>query len=339
MKAKKLVLTVAACFLALCGILSENIQEVQAEETLPLQQTVYDVTVEVNSTDAFDQIKTSLLQSDLLIREGIDPTLVDFQNSDFILGQIDTTKISNQDINVLINIKPVNETAQLLIKSTITTKISLHVVDTQAPILALTKESVYSQLGNEFNPWDYLSYVFDNSNENVYETLEIQNGVDINTEGDYVVKYIAKDSTGNQTELPLNVKVGKRIVVNGGVASGDSIEAMLTLINNVRAENGLNPLQLADAAGQTAIAIRAAESENDISHRRPDGSHYKTALSDQGVSWCHSPLEILTSSGSSVEAKLNWWLNSPNHRAILMQANYDTIAIGYSGKMWAAIVY
>lgn len=339
MKAKKLVLTVAACFLALCGILSENIQEVQAEETLPLQQSVYDVTVEVNSTDAFDQIKTSLLQSDLLIREGIDPTLVDFQNSDFILGQIDTTKISNQDINVLINIKPVNETAQLLIKSTITTKISLHVVDTQAPILALTKESVYSQLGNEFNPWDYLSYVFDNSNENVYETLEIQNGVDINTEGDYVVKYIAKDSTGNQTELPLNVKVGKRIVVNSGVASGDSIEAMLTLINNVRAENGLNPLQLADAAGQTAIAIRAAESENDISHRRPDGSHYKTALSDQGVSWCHSPLEILTSSGSSVEAKLNWWLNSPNHRAILMQANYDTIAIGYSGKMWAAIVY
>lgn len=339
MKAKKLVLTVAACFLALCGILSENIQEVQAEETLPLQQSVYDVTVEVNSTDAFDQIKTSLLQSDLLIREGIDPTLVDFQNSDFILGQIDTTKISNQDINVLINIKPVNETAQLLIKSTITTKISLHVVDTQAPILALTKESVYSQLGNEFNPWDYLSYVFDNSNENVYETLEIQNGVDINTEGDYVVKYIAKDSTGNQTELPLNVKVGKRIVVNGGVASGDSIETMLTLINNVRAENGLNPLQLADAAGQTAIAIRAAESENDISHRRPDGSHYKTALSDQGVSWCHSPLEILTSSGSTVEAKLNWWLNSPNHRAILMQANYDTIAIGYSGKMWAAIVY
>ncbi|MEG0164938.1 CAP domain-containing protein [Anaerorhabdus sp.] len=339
MKAKKLVLTVAACFLALCGILSENIQEVQAEETLPLQQTVYDVTVEVNSTDAFDQIKTSLLQSDLLIREGIDPTLVDFQNSDFILGQIDTTKISNQDINVLINIKPVSETTQLLIKSTITTKISLHVVDTQAPILALTKESVYSQLGNEFNPWDYLSYVFDNSNENVYETLEIQNGVDINTEGDYVVKYIAKDSTGNQTELPLNVKVGKRIVVNGGVASGDSIETMLTLINNVRAENGLNPLQLADAAGQTAIAIRAAESEYDISHRRPDGSHYKTALSDQGVSWCHSPLEILTSSGSTVEAKLNWWLNSPNHRAILMQANYDTIAIGYSGKMWAAIVY
>lgn len=338
MKAKKLVLTVAACMLALCGVLSVNNQEVQAEETLP-QPTYYDVTVEVNSTDAFDQIKTTLLESNLLEQEGIDPTLVDFQNSDFVLGQIDTTKISNQDINVLINVKPVNETAQLLIKTTITTKISLHVVDTQAPVIALTKESTRVTLGSEFNPWDYVAYTYDNSNENIYEALVIENPVDVNTEGDYVVNFIGKDSSGNETTIPLNVKVTKMIVVNGGVASGESIEAMLTLINNVRAEYGLGALSLADEAGQTAVAIRAAESENDISHRRPDGSHYKTALSDQGISWCHSPLEILTSSGKTVESKLNWWLNSAGHRSILLQPNYETIAIGYSGNMWAAIVY
>ncbi|SJZ67080.1 immunoglobulin-like domain-containing protein [Anaerorhabdus furcosa] len=343
MKAKKLVLTAACILVVLCGSLSENIQEVQAEETTTTQtqtETVRTVSVEVNSTDAFDQIKTAVIQNAVFEESGVDPSLVAIEKCEMTIGAIDTTKVGIQDINVMINVKPINEST-LLIKQTITTKVSLHIVDTQAPTLGLTKDSVRVQLNQEeFNPWDYIEYVIDNSKENLYDTLQLESNVDTYTEGDYFVRYTATDSSGNKTEIELPVKVSKKIVVQGGgVGSGDEITYMLQLINNVRSENGLSALSLADEAGQTAIAIRASESVGDVSHRRPDGSHYKTALSDQGVSWDHSPLEILTCSGSTVEAKLNWWLNSPGHRSILLQPNYDTIAIGYSGNMWAAIVY
>ncbi|MEG0176869.1 immunoglobulin-like domain-containing protein [Anaerorhabdus sp.] len=355
MKAKKLVLTAACLFVVLCGSLSENIQEVQAEVTQPtalpqetviptpvveepVQQPSRVVDVEVNSPDAFDQIKASLIQSTVFEEAGVDPTLIDITKCEMNIGPIDTTKAGTQDINVMINVKPINE-ATILVKSTISTKVLLRVIDNTAPVLKLTKDSIRVQLGSEFNPWDYVEYVYDNSNEDIYQTLQITNPVDSNVEAEYEIIYTATDSSGNTTELKVPVKVQKQIVVQGGVASGDEIEYMLQLINDVREQNGLNPYTLADEAGQTAIAIRAAESVNNITHRRPDGSHYKTALSDQGVVWDHSPLEILTSSGSTVEAKLNWWLNSAGHRSILLKSDYETIAIGYSGNMWAAIAY
>lgn len=340
MKLKKLVLAVAVCFLALYGNLSDTIQEVQAEASVSLQSSIYDVMVEVNSTDAFEQIKAALIKSNLLSNEGLNPSIVDLEKSDFILEQIDTTKVGVQNINVLINIKPKADASRLPVKSTITTKIQLHVIDTQVPLVALTRSIAYVKINTEFNPWDYISYIFDNSNQDLYKSLEIQNNVDVTTIGEYPVVYVATDSTGNQTTAALTVNVSKNVAITYDAASKESIEDMLTLINNFRAEYGLPALQLADSAGQTAIAIRAAEAEFDISHMRPDGSHYKTALSDQGVVWCHSPLEILTTAGYTIESKLNWWQNSPNHRAILLSGNgYDTIAIGYSGKMWAAIVY
>ncbi|MEG0076412.1 immunoglobulin-like domain-containing protein [Anaerorhabdus sp.] len=342
MKAKKLVLT-AACFLVvLCGSLSENIQEVQAEETTTstvVNEPTRTVDVEVNSTDAFDRIKASLIQNAVFEEAGVDPTLIDIEKCEMIVGAVDTTKVGIQDINVMINVKPINEST-LLIKQTITTKVSLHIVDTQAPAIGLTKDSLRAQLNqDEINPWDYVEFIYDNSKENLYDTLSIESNVDTYTEGEYAIVYTAQDSSGNQSSVTLPVTVSKQIIVQGGVASGDDINYMLELINGVRADQGLSALKLADDAGQTAIAIRASESVNDVSHRRPDGSHYKTALSDQGVVWDHSPLEILTCSGSTVEAKLNWWLNSAGHRSILLQPSYDTIAIGYSGNMWAAIVY
>lgn len=340
MKPKKLVLAAALCLVALYGNLSDTIQEVQAENSSASHNTVYDIAIEVNSTDAFDQIKKALIQSDLLANEGLSSSAVDLEKSDFILEQIDTTKVGVQDINALINLKPISDPSRLPIKSTIATKIQLHVVDTQDPQITLTRNTAYVQMNSEFNPWDYISYIFDNSNQDLYTTLEIQNNVDVNTIGEYPVVYVATDSSGNQTTATLDVNVHKNIISNYDPGSMDSIEAMLTLINNVRAEHGLHPLQLADSAGQTAIAIRAAEAEQNISHVRPDGSHYKTALTDQGVTWSNSPLEILTTAGYTVESKLNWWLNSNNHRAILLSGgNYNTIAIGYSGKVWAAIVY
>ena len=77
---------------------------------------------------------------------------------------------------------------------------------------------------------------------------------------------------------------------------------MLNLINNARADAGLDPLSLGDENAQAAIGVRASEAAGYVSHKRPDGSHYKTAFDEYGVSYSH-PLEILTYAGSTVQDK------------------------------------
>lgn len=335
---KKLVLTTTLIASVVCGSLSVITQKVQAEETSP-EYANKDITVEVNSTEAFDQIKTSIIEEDIIRSAGIDIETVDIEKSEMIIDQIDITKIGTQEVNVIISVKPKSESTPLMI-SNISSKFTLHVVDTVAPVIGLKHDTLKVKLDTEFNPWDSLEYIVDNSKIDLYPNLIIENNVDTSVEGTYEVVYSVEDSASNMTTKNLSVDVKKQVYsTTGGVSSGDDINYMLQLINNVRTENGLSELSLADEAGQRAIAIRAEESVGNITHRRPDGSHYKTALTDQGVVWDHSPLEILTYSGSSVESKLNWWLNSPNHRSILLKSNYETIAIGYSGGMWAAIVY
>lgn len=335
---KKLVLTATLIASVVCGSLSVSTQKVHAEATAP-EYATKDITVEVNSTEAFDQIKASIIEEDIIRSAGIDIETVDIEKSEMIIDQIDITKIGTQEVNVFISVKPKSDSIPLVINN-ISSKFTLHVVDTMAPTIGLKHDTLKVKLDTEFNPWDSIEYISDNSKIDLYPNLIVENNVDTAVEGTYEVVFTVEDSAGNKATDNLSVDVKKHVVSSaGGVSSGDDIDYMLQLINNVRTENGLSELSLADEAGQLAIAIRAEESVGDVSHRRPDGSHYKTALTDQGVVWDHSPLEILTYSGSSVEAKLNWWLSSANHRAILLKPNYETIAIGYSGGMWAAIVY
>lgn len=323
--------------LVIC-INSFTLNTVKAEE-LTLIKPEINVVIPINHTDMPNLIKTQILENLAANDKTIILDNIDFDKTNITIeSHIDGTKVSSFSTKVLLNI--VNKQDVLtLTPNSIPLDVNFSFIDITEPELVLTEESVNVALNDVFDPWAYVDYAYDNSK--VYPTVAIISNVDTATLGSYEVIFAASDESGNRYQTTLKVNVTKNAPrVSNVVYSGDDIQYMLDLINAERSNLGLSPLTLADESGQLAVGIRASEAATYLSHSRPDGTHYKTALTEQGVNYANSPLEVLTYAGNSVEAKFNWWMSSTNHRAILMSGgNYTTIAIGYSGRMWCAIVY
>ncbi len=324
----------------ICLMLIINPLNIKADnENTISQKNEIEVTIPINHGQTPDLIKTQLLEGLAKIDKTIVLEDIDYDKTSFVIdGHVDNTKVAKTSQHVMLNI--VNKANAIgLSNQTFNLDVIFNLIDITEPELVLTQEKVDVALNDIFDPWAFVEYAYDNSK--VYPTVAIINNVDTSTLGEYEVIYAASDESGNRYQTSLNVNVTKYAQrVSTVEYNGDDILYMLDLINAERSNLGLEPLQLADENGQTAVAIRASEAASYLSHSRPDGSHYKTALNEQGASYANSPLEVLTYAGNTVEAKFNWWMSSTNHRAILMSGgNYHTIAIGYNGRMWCAIVY
>ncbi len=320
----------------LCGSLLVLSQEVEAEaaSTTYSQQ---EILIEINSYDALETIKQVAIE-DFITYHKLSIYDFNLEESELIIDQLDVTKVSAQRINLLIHLKPINQEAPLLPK-TISAVYNVSIIDTQSPELELFYDTLQIRRNSDFDPMSAVKSVTDNSKIDYFDNVYVTGEIDTSVLGSTTLTYHVMDDSKNETIKTLFVQTKDYSNALGGFSQGDDIQTMLALINETRARHGLNPLELADENGQIAGAIRAQESIGNITHRRPDGSHYKTALSEQGVSWQRSPLEILTYAGRSIQGSLNWWMNSPGHRSILLQPSYKIIAIGKSGSMWAAILY
>ena len=120
-------------------------------------------------------------------------------------------------------------------------------------------------------------------------------------------------------------------------ASGDEGGAVLDQINAMRAANGCGPV-----AANPQLTASAARHANDMlrtgvqAHTGSDGSSVAqrvteagyTSYSDLGeiVFWANGP-------GGSPAAAVNWWMNSPGHRAVitdcaLTEAGFSAVRSG-----------
>lgn len=105
------------------------------------------------------------------------------------------------------------------------------------------------------------------------------------------------------------------------------IGQVVSLVNIERAKEGLAALTV-DEKVQAAAQIRAMECEQSFSHTRPNGSNFATALKEQGVSYRRAGENIAWGQRSPEEV-VNAWMNSPGHRANIMNANFTKIGVGY----------
>ncbi len=326
----------AVYFLAVLGLMFSPISKIGINALAQDSNSISTIQVEVNDNNANEVIKKEVIAH----YYPNDLNIIDFEKSEMKVENLDITKVGTQEIHVFIQLKPKTPSDVFLIQNTIQTKLRCTVNDSEKPKLTLKNNLIYIKTNSEFDPTTYIDKIEDNSHEeDLNDLVTITNPVDITTNGSYEVVYTAFDHSNNFDQQLLTVVVTANPQRQGSVSSGEKIDEMLNLINEGRAALNLEPLQLADENGQKAISMRASESIGNITHRRPDGSHYKTALEECNVDYQHSPLEVLTYAGSTVEAKYNWWMSSPNHRAILHSKGYTTIAIGYCSEMWAAIVY
>lgn len=104
-------------------------------------------------------------------------------------------------------------------------------------------------------------------------------------------------------------------------------EQVVNLVNAERAKEGLSPLQIDDEVVKAAH-VRAREIETSFAHTRPNGSSFSTALQEQGAVY-RGAGENIAWGQRSPEQVMEGWMNSPGHRANILNANYKYIGVGY----------
>lgn len=129
-------------------------------------------------------------------------------------------------------------------------------------------------------------------------------------------------------------------------AGGDQGGAVLGGINAQRAANGCGPL-----ASNGQLNAAASRHANDMQtsgvtgHDGSDGSNPATRIADAG----YAPVSVWaenvywgTGGGATADAAVTWWMNSPGHRANILNCALKDVGVAapvVNGKMTAVTVF
>lgn len=104
-------------------------------------------------------------------------------------------------------------------------------------------------------------------------------------------------------------------------------QQVLELVNRDRANHGLGKVTMTAELNEAA-ARRAQEIVSTFSHTRPDGRSCFSVLSECGVSYS-SCGENIAAGQRTAEDVERGWMNSPGHKANILNTNYSHIGVGY----------
>lgn len=111
-----------------------------------------------------------------------------------------------------------------------------------------------------------------------------------------------------------------------GVPREEYATEIVRLVNAARAEEGLSPLTVS-APAQAAAMMRAEEIIAVYGHSRPDGSSCFTALDEKKTSY-QAAGENIAYGQLTPDEVVTAWLNSPGHRANIMDTFFTSIGVG-----------
>ncbi len=114
----------------------------------------------------------------------------------------------------------------------------------------------------------------------------------------------------------------------------DKESIVFKAINDQRAAAGLAPVQL-NVALTDLSRYRSNDmaSRNYLSHVTPEGTKFLSMLTDRGVAYKFAG-EILARnnypSAETAQTAMQSYLNSPQHKAIIMDGQYSQVGVGYA---------
>lgn len=104
---------------------------------------------------------------------------------------------------------------------------------------------------------------------------------------------------------------------------------VLTLVNQERIKNGLSPLSWGERC-EGAAQLRAAELVTLYSHTRPDGQQWSTACPlPEGSGYYAGENLMAGNSAVSPETVVAAWMNSPDHKANILNPNFTKLSVGF----------
>lgn len=133
----------------------------------------------------------------------------------------------------------------------------------------------------------------------------------------------AEALTGAAGAVHLDRPVQGSSSVSAGIQSSSTASEVVRLTNSARSQNGYAAL-VEDGALSEAAAVRAREIARSFSHTRPSGASFSSALSESGVSYLRAGENIASGQKSASEV-VNAWMNSPGHRANILNSSYSRI--------------
>ncbi|WMJ85974.1 CAP domain-containing protein [Anaerocolumna sp. MB42-C2] len=156
------------------------------------------------------------------------------------------------------------------------------------------------------------------------------NGADINEIIKKALNGNENTSTPTKTATPSKtpVKTPTQTTTPASTNNYDSSFAgqVLKLVNEERAKGGLSALTMSQNLVAPANK-RAQEIVQQFSHTRPNGTQWSTVLDEYNVS-VSAAGENLAYGYNTPEAVVEGWMNSPGHRANIMNGKFHKIGIG-----------
>ena len=126
--------------------------------------------------------------------------------------------------------------------------------------------------------------------------------------------------------------VTEKYVINETQFDNKLCQALFELVNETRAEYGLEPLK-ASADLTKAAEVRAKEYSYYQSHYRPDGSRWDTILSAYGLK-SNVRAENLAYYYTTAKAVMKCWMSDPYHRGNILNPNTEYIGLACYNNGW-----
>jgi uncharacterized protein YkwD len=129
---------------------------------------------------------------------------------------------------------------------------------------------------------------------------------------------------------PAQAPAAPAVVAPGPAPVAPMEQTLFRRINEVRGAHGLAAFQYNEQLAQAArVHVVDMQQHNSKNHQGSDGSYayqriervgYQASLSAEAIGW-----------NLQIEEMIEWWLNSPTHRKILLSSSHAQIGIGYVG--------
>lgn len=140
-------------------------------------------------------------------------------------------------------------------------------------------------------------------------------------------KIATKTTTKATTKVTTKASTAKATTKATTAAPLNNLEQkVFELVNKERAAQGLKALVYRKDI-QPAVDVRAKEIVKSFSHTRPNGKQFYTAVTDLGISY-KSIGENIAEGYSTPQEVMKGWMNSPGHRANILNSGYTGMAVG-----------
>lgn len=151
--------------------------------------------------------------------------------------------------------------------------------------------------------------------------------------------------TIHDEEIPLSQSTSAPSTLYEGLSETQTsyVNEVVRLVNEARAQNNLPSLRL-DEGLRKAAQVRSAECVRFFSHTRPNGSSYKTAAAEAGVTSNYMG-ENVASGHITPQEVVQDWMDSEGHRANILNPKFTRLGVGllentgnsYRGYAWVQI--